>query len=349
MLMAPILMKPLDETKSFKPRPVTGPDVALFQEWLQHAGLRGIARDTVYQAIIVRAEENSFHPVKDYLNGLQWDGTARVKTWLTTYLGVQQTPYSEAVGPMFLISMVARILRGRCKVDYVPIIEGEQGELKSTACSILAGEYFSDHLPDISQKDASQHLCGKWLIEISELHTMNRAEITQLKAFITREVERYRPPWGRFEVHQARQCVFVGTTNKDAYLKDETGNRRFWPLIAGTIDTDALKLDRDQLFAEAVLLFHDGVPWWPNRNFERNVIRPEQDARYEHDAWEEKVAEYLEGKDRVTVNQVASMAIGLEIHRTSSGDTRRIGSILQHLQWCKARTGQTRWWRPKGR
>ena len=94
-------------------------------------------------------------------------------------------------------------------------------------------------------------------------------------------------------------------------------------------------------------MFRDGVPWWPNRNFERDVIRPEQDARYEHDAWEEKVAEYLEGKDRVTVNQVGN-AIGLEIHRTSSGDTRRIGSILQHLQRCKARTGQTRWWRPKG-
>jgi Virulence-associated protein E/Bifunctional DNA primase/polymerase, N-terminal len=294
------------------------------------------------------AHANRFHPVREYLDRLAWDRRERLKIWLANYLGTDQTPYAEGIGRAFFIALVARIFRPGCKQDYMLILEGPQGALKSMACEVIAGNWFSDNLPDVrDSKDLSQHLQGKWLIEIGELSALGRAETTTLKAFITRRTERYRPSYGRREVIQPRQCVFVGTTNADCYLKDATGGRRFWPVKVNYIDLEALRADRDQLFAEAVHLFKAGAKWWPDRDFEANHIKPEQDARYVDDPWQEKIAEHIEGLSRVTVGMVAKDALFIETARISMRDSYRIIDVLTSLGWTMTRSNGVRWYKPR--
>jgi predicted P-loop ATPase len=260
------------------------------------SGLAEIGLNVTRQAVELCARDCAFHPVRDYLDGLLWDRTPRLDGWLATYLGAERSPYVDGIGRMFLIAMAARIFDPGCKADYMLVLEGDQGGRKSSACAILADQWFSDALPDLharNDKDTSQHLRGKWLIEVAELSATSRADTEHLKAFITRRVEKFRPSYGRLDVDEPRQCLFVGTTNKATYLRDETGARRFWPVAVGTIDLDKLADDRDNLFAEAVYRYRAGEPWWPNEKFEREHIKPQQDERFEDDPWDELIEKYI--------------------------------------------------------
>jgi predicted P-loop ATPase len=355
MLRAPILNGPVpgvigDIDEVFKPCPVRDTDVAALQELLQRTGIETVGKDVVHQAVDLRAREHSFHPVRNYLNALVWDGTPRLDRWLTTYLGAADNEYHQMIGRMFLTMMVARILDPGCKADYMLVLEGPRGSLKSTACQTLAGRWFSDALPDIRSagKDVAQHLNGKWLIEVAEMSALDKAEASALKAFITRDTERYRRSDGRKEVIEPRQCVFVGTTNKAAYLRDETGGRRFWPVKVGVIDIGALIRDRDQLFAEAVVLYQASTPWWPDAEFERNFIVPEQDARFEADAWEDIIHDFLAVRTTTTVLEIARGALFIDTAKIGTADQRRITTALRHLDppWAEHRTGKKRWWAP---
>ena len=353
MLQHTLITRSLPDSRIEKivgPRPVKDCDVTAIQEWLQRHDMRRIGKETVHQAIDLVAQEHAFHPVRNYLKNLQWDGELRLGTWLNVYLGTEPCEYAKAIGTMFLIAMVARIYQPGCKCDYMPVLENqEQGTLKSTACSILAGEWFSDNLPDVtSGKDVSVHLNGKWLIEIGELSAMGKAETNAIKTFVTRQTERYRPPYGREEVIAPRQCLFIGTTNAKTYLKDETGGRRFWPIETGKIELDKLRHDRDQLFAEAVQLYQDGAQWWPSRDFELKHIRPEQDARLEDDAWAQPIAAYVERLERATVMDVAHKGLKIAQGQVSKIDQARIKAVLHQLQWrqgAKTNAG-TIWLRP---
>ncbi len=348
--------------KVIRPRSIEDTDVAAIQEWMQRHDMRRMPRDTVHQAIDLVAKEHAFHPIRDYLNGLRWDEEKRLGGWLNAYLGVDHTGgYAKNIGTMFLISMVARIFDPGCKVDYMLVLEDEkQGTLKSTACAILAGDWFSDSLPALHHGDAvrvSMHLRGKWLIEIAELSSFNKAEAGSLKAFLTQRKEQYTPKHARCEVVEERQCVFIGTTNKRAYLRDETGGRRFWPAKVGLVDIPGLKRDREQLFAEAVQLYRDKVQWWPDREFEAEHIRPQQDARFEEDAWEAPVIEFLSKKESNTdekerntnVMEIARQALFVDAGRVGTADQRRIVAILEREGWCRGarEASGTPWIKPK--
>lgn len=328
------------------PRPISDTDVSQLQEWLQHAGLPKIGKDMTHQAVDLRAQELSFHPVRNYLQGLAWDSTPRLERWLSYYLGVEPSDYVAAVARMFMTSMVARIFEPGCKVDHMLVLEGEQGAGKSTACAVIAGKWFSDALPDIRDKDAAQHLRGKWLVEVAELSAIGRAESEHLKAFISRPVERYRPSYGRKETIEPRQCVFIGSTNRTAYLRDETGGRRFWPVKVGSIDIDALRNDRDQLFAEAVHVYRAGTKWWPEGDFERKHIKPEQEARYEADAWEQIIADHIACRSRVNVTEIALDALHIETSRIGTADQRRIAGVLSSKGWIPGRDREGRFYSP---
>ena len=358
MLRLPILMQPvpgaqIEGNGEFQPRPIRDEDYTLLQEWLQREGLEAVSKDTIRQTVDAHAREVSFHPVCQWLDSLEWDGKARLAEWLSKYLGAANNDYTKGIGPMFIISMIARVRKPGCKCDYMPVFEGDQGTFKSSACAILGGEWFSDSLPDIrSGKDVSQHLNGKWLIEVAEMSALDKAEAAALKAFITRPVERYRRSYGHAEVIEPRQCVFVGTTNKTSYLRDETGGRRFWPIAVGKIDTEALTLDRAQLFAEADYYFSVGTQWWPDKAFEAQHIATEQSTRYEADAWEDAICEWLDGLHDdptrfswrgeqlitpvCTVLMVARLALSIDAQKIGTSDQRRIIAAMQRLGWEKA-------------
>jgi predicted P-loop ATPase len=358
MERTPVLLRQVPGTvDTATPHPLRDVDVGAIQEWVQDAALRRLSKDTMHQAAELVAHEHPFHPVRDYLDGLEWDNTPRLNTWLSYYFGVQRLKadaqigedYVDAIGRMFLISAVARIFKPGCQCDYMLVLEGPQGNLKSSAVGILADRWFSDHLPDLhaNPKDVSQHLNGKWIVELGELAALLKADASAIKSFITRRVERYRRSYGRRDTFEPRQCVFVGTTNEATYLRDPTGGRRFWPVVVVKIDLDALRADRDQLWAEAVHLFRQGERWWPTPGFEARVMQAEQETRFEEDAWTDLIRDFLaDGKLRTTIMEVAAK-IGFLPERVSTRDQRRITAIMRRLGWELRRTGKTRWWMPQ--
>lgn len=299
---------------------------------------------TISEGVHLAAHRNPIHPVREYLTGLDWDGTDRAATWLHTYLGTQDGDYESLVGQLWLRQAVRRILEPGCKADYTLILEGGQGAAKSTSLRVLGGEWFSDAALDLNSKEACQQIFGTWIYEIAELDAFNRAESTRIKAFLTQNFDRYRPPYERRQIVQLRQTVFAATTNFSEYHKDPTGNRRFWSVRCGNINLEALRKDRDQILAQAVWEVQNGYRSWPTRDEERDLIVPEQQMREIVDPWAEAIAEWVdEGiqytKDQFTSAQLLEGAIGMELSRIDGqrSATTRIGTIMMRMGWKKIR------------
>jgi predicted P-loop ATPase len=311
----------------------------LAAEWLQRQGIL-VSVDVAGQAVQTAARDHPFHPVKAYLQGLHWDGIERLDRWLSTYLGVEDTDYSRAVGSRWLISAVARIFQPGAKADCCLILEGPQGIRKSTALRTIAGEYFTDELADLGSKDAAMQTRGVWIIELSELDNLSHAEVARIKAFMSRATDRFRPPYGMRLVESPRRCVFAGTVNHGTYLRDETGGRRFWPVVCGRIDVEGLGEVRDQLWAEAKARYESGCPWWLDTPDLVQLASDQQEARYEGDPWEEVIGPWLESKQSTAIAEVLQRCIDKPQAQWTQTDKIRAARCLRGQGWVRYRERQ---------
>ena len=240
---------------------VDADDASLRHYMEKFYGLYG--KDRIFDAVNVVASENKFHPVRDYLDGCEWDGVPRVETLLVDYLGAEDNAYTRAVTRKTLVAAVARVYQPGCKFDYMLTIRGRQGLGKSALISKLGGPWFSDSFTTLQGKDAYEQVLGVWIMEVGELAGMRKAEAETIKLYISKQTDRFRPAYGRRTQEFPRQCIFIGTTNEEQFLRDTTGNRRFW-----VVDTpnnpskdlfEELTPDLIQLiWAEAVKIYRAG-------------------------------------------------------------------------------------------
>lgn len=307
-------------------------------EWLQHNGIL-IGPEIAHQAVQVVAELRRFHPVRQYLDALEWDGTARLNTWLSLYVGVEPSDYAREAGRRWLIQAVARVYRPGCKADACLILEGLQGIRKSMSLRTLAEPWFTDEIADLGTKDAALQTRGVWVIELAELESLTRAEAGRIKAFMSRAVDRFRPPYGRRLLESPRQNVFAGTVNGDSYLKDDTGGRRFWPVRCGEIEIEDLKRDRDQLWAEAKAEFDAGTPWWLDTAELVASACEEQTDRWEGDPWEGPIAAWTHGKETVSIEEVLTLCVEKPKGQWTQQDRNRVARCLRASGWERFKAG----------
>lgn len=306
--------------------------------WLSHHYEINFEHKTLLRAVNAAANRRRVHPVREYFAGLKWDGTPRVQKWLHTYLGSLDDEYARAVGTKFLVSAVARVMRPGCKADNVLILEGEQGRWKSTALSVLAGAWFMDTPFTLGDKDAFLVIRGSLIVELAELDGFSRAESSRAKAFFSSPADTFVPKYVARAVRVPRQCVFVGTVNHGTYLRDTTGNRRYWPVRIDRGQIDELRADRDQIWAEAVHLYEQGQRWWVEPE-EQQLFAVEQELRYVGDAYADRIAAWAVGKSEFTMEKVLSDALKLDVSKWTRAEQTRVGEVLQELGWEHRRYG----------
>ena len=312
----------------------------LVTDWLQHQDIR-VSKEVAGQGIEIVAGDRPFHPVREYLESVTWDGVPRLQEWLHRHLGVAPSPYAAAVGSRWLISAVARIYQPGCKADCCLILEGPQGIKKSTTLRTLAQPWFIDHVPDLGTNDSLIQVHSAWVIELAELESMSRAEVSSIKQFVSARIDTFRPPYGKRSGDFPRQCVFAGSVNNNMYLRDETGGRRFWPVKckAPVIDIDALAGDRDQLWAEAVCLYFEGRTWWMDTPDLNRLATQEQTARYEGDPWDELILPWLARRDTVSVAEVLTQCLEKRKDLWTQVDKNRVARCLRSQSWERFNAG----------
>ena len=342
-----------------KPGEIRGSDALALGKWMSDEwGLPSISKASLEEAIQTVAHANRYHPVREWLAGLDWDGKPRVDKWLLHVLG--ETPggmrpalaeYLALVGRYWLLGMVWRVMEPGCKFDYCPVLEGSGGLRKSTLVEVLAGsEHYSDTPFEVGRgKEGPEQVQGCWLYEIAELTHFSKAEVGAIKAFISSKVDRYRVAYGATVESFPRQCVLVGTTNEDTYLRDRTGNRRFWPVpVRQVINTDWVARFREQLLAEAYQLYLQGERYTPAPDEEARLFHPMQESRLVETAVESELLAVLTRQANpnatgplafvhreatfVTMAQLVQ-ALGVDAAKAPPGLQGQITAWLKHEGW----------------
>ena len=328
----------IESPKIKKMRNLKDNDVIVFKDDVEEYFAIKAPKDMLYDIFEASGTRNAFHPVVDYLDALTWDGTARVDKWLTTYLQSPDTEYVRAVGKLMLVAAVRRIRDPGCKFDEIVIFEGIQGTKRSELLQILAvkQEWFLDDLPLSSRgKEILEMTQGKWIVELSELSGMKRTDVEHIKAFTSRQVDRARMAYGRIVMEVLRQYILAGTTNAHGYLRDLTGNRRFWPVDIGVIDIEAVRRDRDQLWAEASTLEKTGMSIRLDERLWGDA-EEQQQMRVSIDPYFETIESHLGGfaKGRIAAVDVWALLNIQAGHRTQD-QNQRLGLAMKNNGWKK--------------
>lgn len=338
----------LDDTTL--PRPIEDSDLTLINLWLQERYDLFCSTGIVAEAIDGLASQAPYHPVREYLHGLTWDRKPRLDTWLIDRYGADDTPYTRAVGSKFCIAAVARAADPGCKVDNALILQGPQGFKKSSGLLSLFGKrFYGENVPrDLGNKDTKTYIQEWWAAELAELSQLKRSEVEDAKAFITAQADTFRAAYGRKDRKYPRQCVFTGTANQDVLFRDETGNRRFWPIRVHTPgDIAGIERDRDQLWAEAFARYQAGEKWYLEGDLEK-AAQAEQEARVEQDPWMSDITEFIDtttlrtttyrGRQTVfvTVDELLEH-LGIDKAHRDMFMAHRVGRCLRLMYWTGAK------------
>jgi hypothetical protein len=315
-------------------------DAALIRLRLDTEKRFGIAyaKDRWFDIVTDHARDNALHPVRDYLDGLEWDGVPRLGRWLIEYGGAEDSEYVRIVGALPLIAAVRRIHHPGAKFDQMLVLEGEQGTAKSSALAILAvqEDWFIDDLPlDADTKVVMERTAGRWIVEGAELKGMRQGETEKIKATLSRRFDKARMAYARMATEQPRQCVFFGTTNSDNYLRDATGNRRFWPVRIDRFDLAALRRDRDQIWAEAAARERDGASIeLPHHLWA--VAAGHQEQRLDIDPFEEILfGPLLEVEGKVRAEVIWEMVGMADRAKRSQPHNNRLGAVMKKHGWTR--------------
>jgi len=287
--------------------------------------------------VAVCAQENKYSPVREYLNSVAGGEQINLESLAERYFGTQD-PFHAILLKRTLIAAVARAFKPGCKVDTMCILQGGQGALKSTFWQTLAGEaWFTDNLSEASEKDEKLKLRRYWILEFSEFETVyKRKDVEQLKAFLSSRIDSLRRPYGRSLEDFPRTSIFVGSTNRQEFLNDPTGGRRYWviPVVAETIPIQKLEEERDRIWAAAVAAYRSGEQWWLTHE-EDKLLEEANKGWQSSDTWEAVVLNYLQNKSICTISDLFTHAIQIELAKQGKAEQMRLSDILRRNGWMK--------------